>query len=381
MDRRDVQLSLVQDLLSAPGNIEGWQAFLLHLCDALRGSAANFISHDFASIQASVSVTAHTAPEALADYGRYWHQEDPWAHSPHAAELRTGAVVLGDRLIGRDAMRRTAYYDDFGRRYGIFQCLAGMIEVSPKALSCISINRSEQRDTFDDGDSAFLSALMPSVRQALQIHRRLEGAELMATHAADVLDRLPHGVILLSAAGAVLSSNRAAGVILRSRDGLTVDTGELRAATVGVTSQLRALIGAAIRTSQGVSIEPDQGLLLPRPSGRRPLSLIVAPLPSKRRVLVPDPLRATAVIFVTDPERTPLPDAALIRTIFRLTTAESQLVRCLAAGLSLEQAAVQLGLRPATVRTRLKDVFQKTNTHRQADLVRLVLTNLASLVR
>ena len=105
MDRRDLQLSLVQDLLAAPGCPEGWHAFLLHLCDALGGSAANFISHDLASSQVAVSVTARTDPQALVDYGKHWHQVDPWAHSPLSAQLRTGSVVAGDRLIGRDDMR------------------------------------------------------------------------------------------------------------------------------------------------------------------------------------------------------------------------------------------------------------------------------------
>jgi DNA-binding NarL/FixJ family response regulator len=82
---------------------------------------------------------------------------------------------------------------------------------------------------------------------------------------------------------------------------------------------------------------------------------------------------------VTDPDRTPAPDAELIRTMLSLTFSESLFVRRLVAGFSLEQAAAQLGLRSETVRTRLKIVFQKTNTHRQADLVRLVLTSVASL--
>ena len=127
-------------VLSPPEPVDkAWHAFLLHLCDALGGSAANFISHDLASSQAAVSVTARTDPQALIEYGKHWHQVDPWAHSPLSAQLRTESVVAGDRLIGRDDMRRTAFYNDFGQRHDIFQCLVGMIEVSPRALSCLSM--------------------------------------------------------------------------------------------------------------------------------------------------------------------------------------------------------------------------------------------------
>jgi hypothetical protein len=135
------------------------------LCDALGGSAASFISHDFAASHAAVSVTARTNPEALAEYNHHWHRFDPWAHSPRSAQLQSGAVVVGDHLIGREDMTRTAYYNDFGRRYGIVQCLARMIEVAPHALSCISINATEQRRPFDSRDSGLLAALMPPLKR------------------------------------------------------------------------------------------------------------------------------------------------------------------------------------------------------------------------
>jgi DNA-binding CsgD family transcriptional regulator len=40
-------------------------------------------------------------------------------------------------------------------------------------------------------------------------------------------------------------------------------------------------------------------------------------------------------------------------------------------------AAVALGISENTARVQLRSVFTKTDTHRQADLMRLVLTSLA----
>jgi DNA-binding CsgD family transcriptional regulator len=55
-----------------------------------------------------------------------------------------------------------------------------------------------------------------------------------------------------------------------------------------------------------------------------------------------------------------------------LTPAELRvLMASLDAGGAPEIAAV-LGLSPATVRTHLRHLFQKTDSHRQADLVKLV---------
>jgi len=56
-----------------------------------------------------------------------------------------------------------------------------------------------------------------------------------------------------------------------------------------------------------------------------------------------------------------------------LTRAEAELVAILMTGASLREAATVLELAPDTVRKRLEVIFQKTGTHRQADLMRLVL--------
>jgi DNA-binding CsgD family transcriptional regulator len=363
MDQRDIQLALVQDLLAAPGSEEGWSAFLLHLCDALHGSAASFITHDFGTAATGIAITARTDPEALAAYHQHWHRMDPWATSPQVARSRPGTVVVGEALISSADMRKTAFYNDFGRRYGIVQCVAGVIEASAERLSCLSIDGTTGRPAFDGTDATLLESLMPSVQRALAIHRRLEGAELMAVHAAAVLDRLPHGVLLVAPNGALLSTNRAADEILRARDGLTYDGRELRGATTEVTTRLReALAGAG-------------AVLLPRPSGRRPLSVVVAPLPSRRAALTSD--GAAVAVFVTDPERTAVPDVETLRRLFVLTPAEARLVQRLVSGRSLEEAAADLGLQLETVRSRLKVIFQKTDTHRQADLIRLAMATVA----
>ena len=58
---------------------------------------------------------------------------------------------------------------------------------------------------------------------------------------------------------------------------------------------------------------------------------------------------------------------------------EARLARLLADGLSLEQAAEMQGTKISTARSRLKHIFTKTGTNRQASLVRLILTGPAQI--
>jgi len=57
---------------------------------------------------------------------------------------------------------------------------------------------------------------------------------------------------------------------------------------------------------------------------------------------------------------------------FGLTPAESRLLDALCGGASLSQASASLGVARTTARTHLQRIFDKSGTHRQAELVGLV---------
>jgi DNA-binding CsgD family transcriptional regulator len=99
---------------------------------------------------------------------------------------------------------------------------------------------------------------------------------------------------------------------------------------------------------------------------------VVSPI-SRRQSPFPGIDLASAMLIITDPENVAIPTEEALRLLFDLTPAEAKLTRLLAEGCGLTEAAARLGVTRETLRTRLKSIFEKTNTHRQAELVRLVL--------
>jgi DNA-binding CsgD family transcriptional regulator len=71
-----------------------------------------------------------------------------------------------------------------------------------------------------------------------------------------------------------------------------------------------------------------------------------------------------------------MPQMSFLKNRFDLTPAEARLVVHLITGESLRPCAKALGIKYETVRTCLKSVFQKTKTHRQAELVLVVIRAL-----
>jgi DNA-binding CsgD family transcriptional regulator len=66
-----------------------------------------------------------------------------------------------------------------------------------------------------------------------------------------------------------------------------------------------------------------------------------------------------------------------LRGVFDLTEAEGRLAALLASGEDLKTAAQELSITYGTARARLAEIFQKTETRRQGELVNLLLTTLA----
>ena len=69
----------------------------------------------------------------------------------------------------------------------------------------------------------------------------------------------------------------------------------------------------------------------------------------------------------------PGPPAAILAKTFRLTPSEAKLACIIARGAPPDIAARELKISQETARNQLKAVFAKTNTHRQSELVALLL--------
>ena len=77
--------------------------------------------------------------------------------------------------------------------------------------------------------------------------------------------------------------------------------------------------------------------------------------------------------------RETLPSPQRLRLKFGLTRREAALAILLSRGLTLGQAATDLGISEQTARAYLRQIFQKAGVSRQADLVRQVFGSIGAI--
>lgn len=239
-----------------------------------------------------------------------------------------------------------------------------MRSMSEAVASCESARMHEDR---------LMQLLTRHVATAVRCSLAMRYAESEASTKADALEALATGVLLIDDRGKIVWMNRAAREIIARNDGLAQEGGDLVAATSRETARLRSIMKVSFNGSGGRS---GGQVALSRPSGLPPLLALAASVSHVRYATV----RASRMLVVTDPSRTKKALFESLRMLWNLSSAEAAIACALADGRTLAQISIDRGVGLQTVRTQLKQIFFKTETHSQPELVRLLVQIPAALV-
>lgn len=205
-----------------------------------------------------------------------------------------------------------------------------------------------------------------------------EGQSLRAAllGADEALNRVAVGVFLLDIDRRVLFRNQRADELLAEADGISLSREDLlRGEKPQQTQALRDIIDSAIARLGTGNRQSSDAVALARSSGKRPLIAVACPL-GKGPAAAGDPVVG---LFVTDPEWRSSDAAQAIAQLYGLSPAETRLALALVRGLRLDEIAEEFGLSRNTVSYTLKNLFRKTETDRQADLISLFISNPVAL--
>ncbi len=302
----------------------------------------------------------------------------PWG--PLDDDQFKGRFALASENFPDEELPQTAFYREIMRPQGLAPeaPIVHVIFNEPdRPISGISIWRREAGRPFTSEDLALGNLLAPHLVRAFEIHRRFGEIRNERGALAEVIDRLPVGVVLIDALRRPVVVNRYAEQIAARCDGFTLGDAGPRATDARENRVLRQHMSQAIAIGASFGRGRNHVMSVSRPSGRRAYAVIIAPL------LAPPTGRsgsdAVAAIFIGDPEAGQITTVEFLQTLYTLTQAEAELVALLARGRTLEEAAADRGVTLNTVRSQLKQVFAKTDTNRQGQLMRLVLTGVAGI--
>ncbi len=353
---------LVERIFAAPASPSGWERMLEALCNELSPGAVAVL----------LGRLGPEGPGYLLGHGIGIRRVDLEGPLPSGDHLSAEAVPVGAVIAIPPASPDFASTQMFRN------------EFAPEGLTpgpglCVVLGRNAQRITGallvlsrDPGwepseeDRTLLALLAPylirGVSLGLRLNERRAGIEALL----DIFDALVLGVLLLDERGNLSFANRSAAELLGVAPGLA-PTGP------GAERKREQLDEAFHALSRRTLAEKPAAHSLAHPVDGRSLHVVVTPLDWNGENGEPNGRFSTA-LFIGDPGVGAPGARNAFASLYALTPSEERLALELAAGATLAQAARQLGIRLSTARSVLGSVFEKTGTHRQASLVRLVLT-------
>lgn len=350
-----------------------WPSVLGGLADLVGAAGASIFTLERASRRAAgLSVGEHVKARR-AWSGHYAGVRFP----PQGSSLPAAGIVFSDAEVA--AMRLPSsnpYLDDLGQSRhfygGATTLVATMLEAGPTSAT-LTLSRSRRSGRFGDRDAGRLAPLVPHLARALRASLRVAAlaAEVAALH--HVLENLPVPMFLVGSRCEVTFANAAARRLLDVQDGLREMADGLHAATPHDTDRLRRRVADAWGdASHAAGRLHDEPILVLRRRKGPPLSVTIRPVKGNGAEGSLTGSARGVMLIVSDGEQPPAtPDA--LRAAYGLTWAEARVALRIANGHTLSAAAGALGVSLTTAKTHLQRVFDKTGTHRQAELVRLLI--------
>ena len=367
-------LSVIQTLYDAAMDETLWTQALTALTAVTGSQAATFWVLDSSDQPRLPTLTClNFDPTFIAEYQNGMVPLDPTVQ--YLVAHPTEPIVHDGLVITEREKDRHMYYDWHGHHSDTRFRLVGQARPARQVQAGVALHRTRAAGRYEPDDINPFVLLRGHLERALAIAFRLGTLGTLERCTTELLDRHRAAIFLLDSRRRVVYLNRRATDLQTQGDGVAIASGGLTLLHKPDNDRLQALITRAMprRSSDSVMGGVTQAT---RPSGKHAYGVFVSPIARDYPTLTT--VRPAVCVMVTDPEQRDLALAPRLRSLFGLTEAEARLADTLAAGDDLRTAAARLDITYGTARTRLAEIFQKTGTHRQGELVSLLLAIAAA---
>ena len=230
--------------------------------------------------------------------------------------------------------------------------------------------RHERHGLIDEEARRRMRLVVPHFRRAALIGKVIDLKKAEADSFADTLDGINAGIFLVDACGRIAHANAAGRTIVDAADVLQAKSGRL---TFNEPQADRLLADTFARASDGDAAIGVKGFAVPLEArdGTRHVAHVL-PLTSGARQRAATSFAAVAALFVHKATLDiPSPPVAIAKA-YKLTPMELRVLLAVVEVGGVPEVAEALGIAETTVKTHLGRIYEKTDTGRQADLVKVV---------
>lgn len=244
------------------------------------------------------------------------------------------------------------------------------------SAALFALKRTPGAERYSDRVLQLGNRISPHICRAMRIHHQLNSTRQDNLTLQLALQKTAAGIALIDDNARVLIANAEATRLLSEHPSLRIGAnGRIQATCKNADTALRIIIEHMLdaRRKPSVLQQIEPSLPLPHAERMHPLKLSVVPLRSPNVDCPSENNGAAVAVFLTDPERRWHVSEDYLHHAYELTPAECSVAQVLVNTGNIRDIAEQRGTTESTARWQLKRIMEKTATHSQAELMRVLI--------
>ena len=356
---------VVAEIYDAAIDSSLWQQVLARICAYVGGDSAVLYWHDAATERSEIMHIFNENPRFTQLYFEKYAPMNPMF--PATTFVEEGAVTSSADIMPRSEFIETRFYKEWVKPQGLEDALSVNLE---KGVARVALINIRTQSVPDRAMHERMAVLVPHLQRAVAIGRLFDRTKAAEQTLTTMFDHVEAAVFLVDGGGEISFANEPARELMSEGKLFRAAGKSLRAVAPETDRILQGIFSAAEKGDASLGV---RGVAVPLVDPLRERWFAhVLPLTSGRRQQAGEANRAVAAIFVRRTPPNALPPLETITQLYSLTATEVRVLDALLKVNGVKAMANMLGLSQATVKTHLHNLFRKTGTTRQSDLVKLV---------
>jgi DNA-binding CsgD family transcriptional regulator len=364
----DALSNLIGEIYDAAIDPSLWQRALESSCAFVGASSAVLFWHDAATERSEALHLFNEDKYYTQLYFEKYVSMNPVF--PAATFMEPGLVHTTNDIIPQDELIKTRFYQEWVEPQGIVDAIAVNLEKGVARSSLLNFRMHEADGRADAEALRRTRLIVPHFQRAVAISRLFDQSKAVEAALTQTLDHVEASVFLVGAQARIVFCNAPAKAMLDHGELLRANNQILTAIRPEANRMLSDVFDVVEKGDASVGV---RGVAVPlSDSPQNQWFAHVLPLTAGHRLRAGEMYSAVAAIFV---RKSPLENVTPLETLaklYKLTASEVRVLDAMVKVSSIKAMAEMLGISQATVKTHLHNVFRKSGTNRQSDLVKLM---------
>lgn len=359
----DTSAQIVETVERAVFDESAWDDFVEILGGAIPGTGAVVQRFDLRRKRLACDRIVNMDPDDVASYRQHYSGLNPWIR--HLREAASGKVLVSERDFPSAKFENAEFYNWLPAHFRA--AAAVTVEASRENMIFVAMHYGVDRAVdYDRPVSDLLQGISKPLLRSMEAAQLVEHAIDRERSAAAVVSRSGDIACVVDEQLRVKDANPRAENEFRRREAISMRAGRVSLPAADINGWLAGTVRLL-----AAGLEPQATTRIFQAEATYQIAVLRLPGGSGMRLLFSGgPLFLIVVRNLS--ERSEAGTIADLATAFGLTPAEQRLCQVLLLGHSLKEAADMLAVTSETARQRLKAIFQKTDTHKQSELIALL---------